>query len=431
MINCNLNNRDFSLPKNIIETQGYINQIKLIHKPNSTKEILIVVDYSGEIIAITIDSIKDKNKMAKLNKYEIVKTHKYNSKIDFHDNSPWSVDCQYPYIIIGSNNRTIFVFNYEDENNIQDINNTNNNTILNNNSVIYIGNNHNIPYITISDDGAFIGNNSIDTNFKIFDFYTGDLICTGLNPNSEKGWGVKFIPKDLFKIKNFTFKDYEKRKEDNFSCLALQKCNMSDLNLNNPSSFDENNYNIIPYEELNIHEKYIKTNLIDKYYILSTCYHCAGLFKLDYIQDGNKKILKTIPLGKIELVRTYIRDLFVDKEQLDYRSLAMINEIKKYCRYEFVFYSKIMNLFLLGSKSGDLHVYEMNLCHDKTNKLICVEDEPNILISFGDIIVGMKFIENINENGRKIIDIFILTLSGIFYYYKIMPELKNTKININ
>ena len=265
MINCNLNNRDFSLPKNIIETQGYINQIKLIHKPNSTKEILIVVDYSGEIIVITIDSIKDKNKMAKLNKYEIVKTHKYNSKIDFHDNSPWSVDCQYPYIIIGSNNRTIFVFNYEDENNIQDINNTNNNTILNNNSVIYIGNNHNIPYITISDDGAFIGNNSIDTNFKIFDFYTGDLICTGLNPNSEKGWGVKFIPKDLFKIKNFTFKDYEKRKEDNISCLALQKCNMSDLNLNNPSSFDENNYKIIPYEELNIHEKYIKTNLIDKY----------------------------------------------------------------------------------------------------------------------------------------------------------------------
>ena len=113
MINCNLKNRDFSLAKNIIETHDSINQIKLMHKPNSTKEILIVVDNSGEIVAITIDLINDKNKKSKLEKYEVIKIQKYNSKIDYHDNSPWSVDCQYPYIIIGSNNRTVFVFNYE------------------------------------------------------------------------------------------------------------------------------------------------------------------------------------------------------------------------------------------------------------------------------------------------------------------------------
>ena len=62
MINCNLKNRDFSLAKNIIETNDSINQIKLMNKPNSSKEILIVVDNSGQIVVITIDLINDKNK---------------------------------------------------------------------------------------------------------------------------------------------------------------------------------------------------------------------------------------------------------------------------------------------------------------------------------------------------------------------------------
>ena len=57
MINCNLNNKDFSLAKNIIQTQDSINQIKLMHKPNSTQEILTVVDNSGEIVVLTIDLI--------------------------------------------------------------------------------------------------------------------------------------------------------------------------------------------------------------------------------------------------------------------------------------------------------------------------------------------------------------------------------------
>ena len=81
-----------------------------------------------------------------------------------------------------------------------------------------------------------------------------------------------------------------------------------------------------------------------------------------------------------------------------------------------------MNLILLGSKAGDLHVFEMNIYHDKKNKLIGIEDEPNILISFGSKIAGMKFIENKDEKGRKIIDVFVITLSGIFYYYKIFPD---------
>ena len=429
MINCNIKNRDFSLAKNIIETQDSINQIKLMHAPNSSKEIIIAVDNSGEIIVATIDLIKGKNQKSKLDKYEVIKIQKYNSKIIFHDNSPWSVDCQYPYIIIGSNNRTVFVFDYEQrdkekqkESDNDDNSQPNNENGLNNSSIIYKGNNNNIPYVTISDNGLFIGNNSIDKTFKIFDFYTGELICSCINPNSEWGWGMKFIPKNLFTIKNKEYDDYESRKADNLANIALQRCNMTDLNLTNPSPFDESNYNRIPYDNLSEREKYLKINLIDKYYILSTCNHCAGLFQLDFKLEDNKKKVIAIPLGKIELNRIYIRDLYMGEFNIDYRNLLLIHGINQCSRYEFIFYSKNMNLFLLGSKAGDLHVFEMNIYHDKDNKLIGVEDEPNVLISFEEKLAGMKFLDNF-ENGRKVIDIFALTLSGMFYYYKITPDI--------
>ena len=115
---------------------------------------------------------------------------------------------------------------------------------------------------------------------------------------------------------------------------------------------------------------------------------------------------------------------------IDYGTHVIIKGIKNCSRYEFIFYNKNMNLFLVGSKAGDLHVFEMNIYHDKINKLICVEDEPNVLISFGDKIEGMKFLDN-NENGIKVIDIFVLTLSGMFYYYKILPDIKYWESNFD
>ena len=424
MINCNLNNRDFSLPKNIIETTDSINQIKLMHKPDTSQEILTVVDNSGEIVVLTIDLIKDEKKRIKSDKYEVINTKKYSSKITFHDNSPWSVDCKYPYIIIGSNNRTVFVFNYEENQENNELN-INNNNLISNNSVIYKGNANNIPSVTISENGLFIGNNSIDKSFRIFDFYTGELILSEKNPRNEWGWGIKFIPKNLFAIKEFEFESIDLRKSDNLVNQALILYKIDQLNLSNPSHYDENELNKIPYKDLNDYEKYIKINLIDKYYILTTCNHCAGLYSFDYkFEEGNnnKKKLVSIPLGKIELSRIYIRDLFMDVFQPDYGTMYRINGIYQSSRYEFSFYSKNMNLILLGSKAGDLHIFEMNLYHDKNNKLIGVEDEPNALITFGSKIAGMKFIESDNDNGRKVIDIFAMTLSGVFYYYKIIQD---------
>ena len=235
---------------------------------------------------------------------------------------------------------------------------------------------------------------------------------------------MKFIPRNLFKTKNKEFEIEELRKENNLVNPALSAYKITELNVDNPSKYDENDVDKIPYEDLNDYEKYIKLNLIDKYYILTSCNHCAGLFRLDYKKEENsdKKKLVGIPLGKIELTRIYIRDLYMGTFNLDYGIMYNINGIYQSSRYEFAFYSKNMNLILLGSKSGDLHVFEMNLIYDKEKKLIGIDDEPNALISFGSKVAGMKFIENENDKGRKVIDVFAITLSGIFYYYKIYPD---------
>ena len=112
----------------------------------------------------------------------------------------------------------------------------------------------------------------------------------------------------------------------------------------------------------------------------------------------------------------------MDVFQPDYGAMYRINSLYQSSRYEFSFYSKNMNLILLGSKAGDLHIFEMNLYRDNINKLIGIEDEPNALINFGGKIAGMKFMENNDNNEKKVIDVFVMTLSGIFYYYKIVQD---------
>jgi hypothetical protein len=61
------------------------------------------------------------------------------------------------------------------------------------------------------------------------------MICSCKNPNNEWGWGIKFIPKDLFRTINCKFNSYEDRKLMNVSNEALNRANMADSNLSNPS----------------------------------------------------------------------------------------------------------------------------------------------------------------------------------------------------
>lgn len=101
----------------------------------------------------------------------------YNCKINTNDNSIWSVDCFYPYIIVGGNNRCIFI---NDINNELDVNNS---EIKNN--IILLGNKHNIPYVGFSPEGEFICSNSVDSVPKIWEKDSGRLLAILVNKINE------------------------------------------------------------------------------------------------------------------------------------------------------------------------------------------------------------------------------------------------------
>ena len=190
LIPFNKYNLSFAKPITIFECVDVINQIKLMSIPDSKDEIIIALDNSG---IVTTALISNKNSISNIKKIK--------ATIDSNDNSVWSIDCQYPYIVIGGNHKCVMLFNYETSEE------------MNSKSIIYIGNEHNVPCVSISKCGLFVGNNSIDQVAKIFDIQTGKLIAKIDNPKSEWGWGVSFIPKNLFREQDSSFKDNVKKKE--------------------------------------------------------------------------------------------------------------------------------------------------------------------------------------------------------------------------
>jgi len=101
----------------------------------------------------------------------------FNCKIIHNDNSIWSIDCFYPYVIVGGNNRCIYF------NDVNDQSNNNNEEIKNN--IILLGNKHNIPYVSFSPDGEFICSNSVDSHPKIWEKDSGRLISVLVNNINE------------------------------------------------------------------------------------------------------------------------------------------------------------------------------------------------------------------------------------------------------
>ena len=141
-----------------------INQIKLMK--NEKDYFILAVDECGFLHTSKID-YKDGRLYEENYK-------KFNCKIDSSDNSIWSIDSYYPFIVVGGNHRAILINNIEnqDEHEIK-------------NNIVIEGNNHNIPCVTISPDGVFIGCSSIDSFPKIWDMYTGKLVKKLIN---TKDW---------------------------------------------------------------------------------------------------------------------------------------------------------------------------------------------------------------------------------------------------
>ncbi len=146
-------NLSFEKPINLYECESQIHQLKLVENPEK-ENILILVEEIGLITTLIINYNIEKRE------YESKKIKKFNGKINSSDNSVWSLDFYYPYILIGGNHKCVMIFNYNDD--------TQNEIITNNN--IYIGNENNIPVVSFSGNGLFIANNSIDCKVKIFDF---------------------------------------------------------------------------------------------------------------------------------------------------------------------------------------------------------------------------------------------------------------------
>ena len=294
------------------------------------------------------------------------------------------------------------IFNYLDESQNEIIDNSN----------IYVGNENNIPVVYFSDNGLFIANNSIDCKVKIFDFYKGNLICSINNPKKEWGWGVKFIKKNLFSFTNDIF-DYENETNLVINSLGLEKAN--ETNKNEYPNYNEN----INNNNLSQYEKFLKDNLIDKYYIFSTYKDIAYLNELHFVEkdDGTKEV-KSFPIGKIELLRNYLLAKYQIILNLDYNIIVTLNHLISGIRYDYIFISEKLKLILIGGKNGDLQIYKMLIEENKNENKIGIKSSSEIIINFKERIAGMKFFE-IDDNK---IDVFVLSLSGTLYNYRILSN---------
>ena len=385
-------NLSFEKPINLYECESQIHQIKLGENPNTKEKILIILEETGLITTFIIKYNKE------IKEYETNNIKKFNGKINSNDNSVWSVDFYYPYILIGGNHKCVMIFNYND--NIQ-------NEIITNNK-IYIGNENNIPVVSFSGNGLFIANNSIDCKVKIFDFYKGNLICVINNPKKEWGWGVKFIPKNLFYTTTT-----EILNEDNTN-LVINALGLGVANSTNRNDYP--NYKKEDNENLSIYEKYLKDNLLDKYYIFSTYKDIAYLNELHFVEkiDGSKEV-KSFPIGKIELLRNYLLSKYQNIENLDYNIIVGLNHLISGTRYEFLYFSEKLKAIFVGGKNGDLHIYKMIIEDDVEKKKIGIRNVDELIINFKERIVGMKFFE-IDDNK---IDVFVLSINGNLYNYRI------------
>ncbi len=133
-----------------------INQIKIMRGPSCN--YITFVDNIGFLHSqkILYDKVN----------FQISDYKCFDCKIEYHDNSIWSLDCYYPYILIGGNHKCVMIHNVLDEYNSEPIKR----------SQIYKGNEHNVPHVSFSPNGEFIISSSIDTQTKIWDTFTQELL---------------------------------------------------------------------------------------------------------------------------------------------------------------------------------------------------------------------------------------------------------------
>ncbi len=153
----------------LLEARQDINQLKLAE--NLSRQFIIVADNSG-VVHLTQFCFN-----YKLNELKILNSKCFDCKIDHNDNSIWSLDFFYPFLLIGGNHRCVILVNIEEQS-------TEDSDIRK--SLIYLGNKHNVPYVSFSPEGEFISCASIDTHVKIWHTFSKQLLMS--IPNKENQW---------------------------------------------------------------------------------------------------------------------------------------------------------------------------------------------------------------------------------------------------
>ena len=161
-------------PKCILEVSDLINQIKLMSNKDDNSNFILAVDNSGILHCKKINYEYVKNKI------EEIEYKKFNCRLEEPDNSIWSIDCFYPLVVVGGNNKCVIINDVEDKLQEQE-------EFIKNNYV-YCGNKHNVPYVNFSPNGEFIANASIDCEVKIWDTYSGKLVKK--ISNKTKQWYI-------------------------------------------------------------------------------------------------------------------------------------------------------------------------------------------------------------------------------------------------
>lgn len=380
-------NLAFDKPRLFLECNDIINQIKLM-KTDKDEDILLVLENSGLLYA---KKVLVANKIIEDTPIKI-----FNCKVNSEDNSIWSIDFFYPYIVIGGNHRCVMAFDYNDELT----------SIDQSNCILYEGNDHNIPSVSISQCGLFLCSNSIDGHVKVFDFYKGTLLIKILNPKNDWGWGVNLIEKSLFDHIEF---DSNTLAHQNNANPIINMLGLANLTKTNKDKLSQGS--IIDEVGMSPYELFLQYNLVNKYYLLSSSQERLSLYEMCF----ENNILVSKPIGKIELLVNQIKEKYKDIVNLDVYSVFMIKNMLKYSRYEFIQIAYRMKVMIIGNKNGDLQIYPLTIDIDMINNKIGIRDKPIIILDCNERIAGIR----LDEKGDTILDIYVLTLSGMFYCYQI------------
>lgn len=385
----------------ILVIEDQINQVKIMKEEKGSNAYVLALSNKGFLHTKRIQYNYINND---LKKYE---EKIFNCCIDSEDNSVWSLDYHYPYVIVGGNHKCILLFNINDNPEEGD------NMIKN--SVIYTGNDHNVPYVCFSPNGDFIACASIDSELKIWDVYTRKLQVKIKNKNKEWAWGVKFIPKQ-----NFSIKTNVKNEQND----PISKCLRSIFGIGmyeSPSNLsDLNDFDILDVkfanedinndsEELLPSKENIRNNLLQYFmgctYQLNFCLNCIQF-------DGDNLSSKNI--GQINLMQNYFRYKYLEvSDYYNPHNHFVIQSYMGFSRYEYYFTSDVLNMIIIGNRAGDIQFYEMELEVNQSN-VVTIKNKPIAIIDCKARIAGMKVIDNQNY-----CEIYILKLNGVLEIYKL------------